>query len=151
MMSPIGSIRFSFPRLRRLAIGVVVVMIASGCAAEERDSGAGTVVAVTERDFAIKAPERVSAGDLVLQVGNRGPDSHELIVVRAEDSRLPFRTDGLTVDEEALEKATVGVLEAGEPGSLRELQLKLAPGRYQLFCNMSGHYFGGMHAELVVG
>jgi uncharacterized cupredoxin-like copper-binding protein len=26
----------------------------------------------------------------------------------------------------------------------------LAPGRYVLFCNMSGHYLGGMHRLLVV-
>jgi uncharacterized cupredoxin-like copper-binding protein len=26
----------------------------------------------------------------------------------------------------------------------------LAPGRYVLFCNMTGHYMGGMHSTLVV-
>ena len=30
------------------------------------------------------------------------------------------------------------------------LKLHLAPGRYLLFCNMEGHYMGGMHTELVV-
>jgi uncharacterized cupredoxin-like copper-binding protein len=28
--------------------------------------------------------------------------------------------------------------------------LHLRPGRYELFCNMAGHYLGGMRAELVV-
>jgi uncharacterized cupredoxin-like copper-binding protein len=83
-------------------------------------------------------------------VKNRGPDDHELIVVRADDGRLPLRGDGLTVDEEALERSAAGVLEPGDPGSLRTLDVHLVRGRYVLFCNMSGHYLGGMRAVLVV-
>ena len=30
------------------------------------------------------------------------------------------------------------------------LDVHLAPGRYKLLCNMSGHYLGGMHTALVV-
>jgi uncharacterized cupredoxin-like copper-binding protein len=30
------------------------------------------------------------------------------------------------------------------------LHLHLTPGRYVLFCNMAGHYLGGMHRTLVV-
>ena len=105
---------------------------------------------VTERDFHISAPKRVPSGDLRLSVSNHGPDNHELIVVRANGPRLPLRTDGVTVNEETLERATVGVLEPGQPGSVRRLSLHLAPGRYELLCNMAGHYLGGMHAELVV-
>jgi uncharacterized cupredoxin-like copper-binding protein len=87
----------------------------------------------------------------VLKVGNRGPDHHELIVVRIGHSPLRFRTDGLTVDEDAVRHQTVGRLEPGGAGSTRGLRLRLAPGRYELFCNMSGHYLGGMHRTLVVG
>jgi uncharacterized cupredoxin-like copper-binding protein len=105
---------------------------------------------VSERDFSISAPKRASAGDVVLQVHNTGPDDHELIVVRTADGRLPFRGDGVTVDEEALQRQEVGTLEPGEPGGTRELRVHLAPGRYVFFCNMSGHYLGGMHTELVV-
>jgi uncharacterized cupredoxin-like copper-binding protein len=87
----------------------------------------------------------------VLSVRNRGPDAHELIVVRERGARLPLRRDGSTVSEEKLEPITVGTLEPGQPGSVRKLRLHLAPGRYELFCNMSGHYLGGMHTTLVVG
>jgi uncharacterized cupredoxin-like copper-binding protein len=92
----------------------------------------------------------VSSGEVRLSVRNKGPDAHELIIVRARGLQLPLRRDGLTVNEEALERATAGVLEPGSPGGLRELRVHLAPGRYVLFCNMSGHYLGGMRAELVV-
>ena len=105
---------------------------------------------VTERDFGIKAAKQVAAGAVVFRVRNRGPGSHELLVVRASTGRLPFRSDGLTVDEEAVTKAEVGVLEPGHAGVVRELRVRLTPGRYVLFCNMSGHFLGGMHTELVV-
>jgi uncharacterized cupredoxin-like copper-binding protein len=110
----------------------------------------GTTVRVTERDFSISAPKVVTSGDLSLIVHNKGPDTHELIVVRAGGARLPLRLDGLTVDEEALQARSPGSLGGGSPGSVRRLRLHLAPGRYVLFCNMAGHYLGGMHTELVV-
>jgi hypothetical protein len=110
----------------------------------------GATLRITERDFHIALGTKVlAAGEVRLRVKNNGPDSHELIVVR-KDGRLPLRTDGLTVDEETLEHVKAGGLEPGQPGSTRELDLRLRPGRYELFCNMSGHYLGGMHAVLVV-
>lgn len=108
------------------------------------------VVRISERDFAIKAPERLPAGKVELAVRNTGPDAHELIAVRADGTRLPLRTDGATIDEESLEKVEAGALEPGEPGGLRHLSVRLEPGRYELFCNMAGHYAGGMHKRVVV-
>ena len=122
----------------------------SGCGGGGSASSRAAVVPVSERDFSITAPKRLSSGDVLLRVRNRGPDDHELIVVRADDGRLPMRRDGITIDEEALQRAEVGALEPGQPGAVRELQLNLAPGRYVLFCNMNGHYLGGMHRNLVV-
>jgi uncharacterized cupredoxin-like copper-binding protein len=43
-----------------------------------------------------------------------------------------------------------GSLEPGASGDVRDLQVHLTSGRYVLFCNMSGHYLGGMHRVLVV-
>jgi uncharacterized cupredoxin-like copper-binding protein len=109
-----------------------------------------TEVRVTERDFQISAPQQVSNGDLLLTVANQGPENHELIVVRAASARLPLRSDGLTVNEAALQPVKLPSLEPGAPGSVRELRLHLPPGRYVFFCNMAGHFMGGMHAVLVV-
>ena len=130
------------------------MLAAAGCSAGQAGTrAAGTVLRVNEWDFGIKAPKHVTAGDYRLSVKNKGPDAHELIVVREQSGQLPLRPDGVTVDEELLEPDTLGTLEPGEPGDpggLRDLEVHLAPGRYVLFCNMSGHYLGGMHANLVV-
>lgn len=139
---------------RAVVCAAVIAALAamSGCAAGRPSArNTGTAVRVDERDFHISvAPTRIPAGEVVLSVHNDGPEEHELIVVREGDHALPFRKDGVTIDEDALAKAQVGGLEPGTPGSVRELQLRLTAGRYELFCNMSGHFLGGMHAQVVV-
>jgi uncharacterized cupredoxin-like copper-binding protein len=136
-------------RLRLLVLACLALLACAGCGSGGHDSAA-RVVRITERDFRISAPKHVRSGDLLLSVRNRGPDAHELIVVR-DGSRLPLRSDGTTVSEEKLEPVIAGALEPGHPHSVRKLRLHLAPGTYELFCNMSGHYLGGMHTKLVVG
>jgi uncharacterized cupredoxin-like copper-binding protein len=141
-------------RLVRIALfaGLSLAALGSltGCGSNSSDHPrAAPVVRVAERDFRIKiAPARVRAGDVRLMLKNKGPDAHELIMVRAVRGRLPLRTDGLTVDEEGLK--AVETIEAEPPGTAHELLLHLKPGRYELFCNMAGHYLGGMRAVLVV-
>lgn len=135
--------------LLAVAAATAVVILGSGCSAG-RAGSASALVRVTESDFKIAAPERLTAGDVVLRVRNRGPDQHELLVIKLGKDALPYRGDGLTVDEEAVERNEVGVLEPGAPNRVRDLELHLTPGRYVLLCNMSGYYLGGMRRTLVV-
>jgi hypothetical protein len=134
-----------------LAVAVAALCLLGGCSAN-RSSGSpsGRIVHVSERDFHITAPAGVQAGKVRLLVKNNGPDAHELILIRARDPQLPLRGDGTTVDEDDLEPETVGALEPGEPGSTRELDVTLRPGTYELICNMTGHYMGGMESVLTV-
>jgi plastocyanin len=132
---------------------VALALLVAACGGSSASGGtpAGAhVIHVTERDFHIAAPERVSTGNLVLKLRNNGPDTHELLLVRSNGRKLPLRADDLTVDEDAVKPRTIGQLEDVQPGSSRTWTLHLAPGRYELFCNMSGHYLAGMHTELVV-
>jgi uncharacterized cupredoxin-like copper-binding protein len=141
-----GSVR------RSLLICAIAVLLLSGCSAAHHATGAAnaTVVAVTEADFKITAPTRLAAGDVVFRVHNRGPDQHEFILVKVKNPQLPFRTDGFTVNEESIQNAEPGSLVPGQPGATRDLAVHLTPGRYVMFCNMSGHFLGGMHQDLVV-
>ena len=137
-------------RLACVALGVVAVVAALGCASSH---SAGTfetkVVQVTVRDFHISAPQRLKAGTVQLSVHNKGPDAHELILVRA-NGPLPLRADGTTVDEDAVEQSTAGALEPEKPNSVSFLTVHLTPGHYEFICNMAGHYLGGMRSELIV-
>ncbi len=139
------------PLLALTALIALAVLGASACSF----TGSGSTdhvraIRITERDFSIVAPRRVRAGELRLVLHNSGPDAHELLIVREDEARPPIRPDGLTVDEAALQPQMVGVFEPGQPGSTREMRLHLSPGRYELFCNMAGHFMGGMHTILTV-
>ena len=130
-------------------VAIALVAVACSSSSQDRATPPGAV-RLKVSDFAIKAPKRIAAGTIVFDVRNEGPDTHELILVRGNGSKLPFRPDNLTIDEDALEPRTVSVLEDDHPGTVRLWNVRLAPGRYELLCNMSGHYLGGMSTELIV-
>jgi len=130
-----------------------LALLVAGCKNTSRATAGGSgapLVQITERDFHIGAPAHVAAGDVTFRVHNNGPDQHEFIMVKVASPKLPFRTDGYTVDEESIQNAEPGSLVPGQPGATRDLTVHLVAGRYVLFCNMSGHYLGGMHQDLIV-
>jgi uncharacterized cupredoxin-like copper-binding protein len=133
-----------------LLAGLVIVALPACGGDDAAPTGGATVVRITEKDFEIKAPEKLSPGKYVFEVDNRGPADHELIVAKEGEKHAPFRDDGITLDEDAIEPSIAGALEPGVPGT-RQLEIDLKPGEYVLFCNMSGHYLGGMDHELEVG
>jgi len=140
-------------RLRFPAAWIAAVLVLAGCGGGGAGRGgpAGTVVGVTERDFHIATTlAAVRSGQVTLRIHEQGPDEHELIVAPERNHGLPMRSDGFTVNEEAIQNSEPGSINPQEPGVTRYLTMNLAPGRYVLFCNMEGHYMAGMHVELRV-
>jgi len=131
----------------RLVPVLLVGLLIAGCGSAARGPAP---VRVVERDFRIAAPAQVRAGEVSLAIRNRGPVAHELIMVKVGRAPLPLRADGLTVDEDAVEARTAATLEPQQAGHETIVHARLSPGRYELFCNMSGHYRGGMRTQLVV-
>jgi uncharacterized cupredoxin-like copper-binding protein len=129
--------------------GAIGVLAAAGCGGNSQEVSQTPAVKVKERDFKISAPKRIEPGPVRLEVDNEGPVAHELVVVRGRKRDLRISSDGMNVDEEQLEERHADELEAGDPGP-RTLKLDLHPGRYVLLCNMTGHFKGGMHAEVLV-
>jgi hypothetical protein len=135
--------------LGRPTLVVLPVLAVVGCA-DTVSRAPNSLIRVSVKDFRIVVtPGHIPAGEAELVVTNHGPDTHELIVVRSRRSHLPVRLDGLTVDEEALH--AVATVEGVAPKGVGRVRLHLAPGRYELFCNMAGHFMAGMHGDLVVG
>src|SRR5919201_2776488 len=118
--------------MRRAALVSLLLLAVSGCSSSgDSAHGSSTVARITERDFKITTAQyRLPAGKVDLSVKNQGPDAHALIVVRETDSGLPMRADGLSVEEDAVERSTLGGLEPGEPGAVRHFRVHLTPGRY---------------------
>lgn len=133
-----------------VAIGAGLLVGSGAVGTRDRAEQKGALVRITEQDFKITAPRTAPAGDVRLSIVNKGPVQHELLVVRVPRTGLPMRADGLTVDEDAVARATAVMVDGLAPGTVRELAVRLTPGRYVLLCNMSGHYRGGMRADLAV-
>ncbi|HKP18019.1 MAG TPA: hypothetical protein VJT84_06025 [Gaiellaceae bacterium] len=133
-----------------VAVAVLGVVLGASTAWPRSGGSNGRLVYMTVEDFKINAPASIRPGRLRLQLHNLGPDSHELLIAPLRAARLPLRRDGLTVDEDALEPLHPVEIEAVEEGDTEETDVDLRRGRYVLFCNMAGHYLGGMHRTLVV-
>jgi uncharacterized cupredoxin-like copper-binding protein len=120
---------------------LAVMLLAGGCGGGSHR--ALRDVAITERDFHITVPRVVPAGDVRIVLTNKGPVTHELMIIHAARGDLPRRPDGFTIDEDALEHRIVDHFERAGP-STRYLVVHLTPGRYVIFCNMAGHAASGM-------
>ena len=137
------------------ALALVLAMLALAVpltvARRQEPTLSGTPVNVLLEDFKVRQVAAVvPAGTVSFDIRNQGPTTHELIVVRTDRApdKLPLQDDGLTVDEEAR-----GIDLLDEAGGLdidesETLVLDLTAGNYVMYCNLEGHYLGGMHAEL---
>ncbi|MEU2159199.1 hypothetical protein ABZ532_30025 [Streptomyces sp. NPDC019396] len=103
-------------------------------------------------------PATVSAGLLSLRVVNTGATVHEVVVLPLPSGQgIGERLTGPDgkVDEagslgEASRTCGTGEGHGIAPGAVGWTTLTLRPGRYELVCNLPGHYLAGMYTELVV-
>lgn len=103
-------------------------------------------------------PTSVPAGQVALRVANNGWLPHEVIVMPLGPGQNPgqrFIGDDWKVDEagslgEASRTCGAGDGDGIAPGTMSWTTLDLTPGRYELLCNIAGHYGSGMYTELDV-
>ena len=132
---------------------VLAMALAPAACSSPGASSSGERLPVTVRDFRITlSSSTVPRGPLTFVVHDRGPSTHEFIVARTDlaANALPLRPDGLTIDEDSSQIRMVGEIGDLDIGDTDALSLRLAPGHYVLFCNIEGHYLGGMHAAFEV-
>ncbi len=88
-------------------------------------------VIAKEYSFTLSRPE-VPAGEVVVELVNRGEDTHNLHLLEPAAGSEP------------------GALPNTTPGGVRDLKLNLHAGSYTLFCSLPGHEAKGMKATLIV-
>ena len=94
---------------------------------------------------------KVSAGWITFDVTNDSKDIvHEVIVspIKKGETELPYIADENRVDEE--KAGHLGEVSELDPGKSGSLKLDLKPGEYILYCNVPGHFIGGMWTLLEV-
>ncbi|MEO7754229.1 MAG: sulfocyanin-like copper-binding protein [Terracoccus sp.] len=106
----------------------------------------------------IAQPASVPAGKVSLVVENRGWRLHEVVVLPlakgASAGQRVVGSDGKVDEAGSLgESSTTCASGSGEgiaSGAVGWVTVTLAPGRYELVCNLKNHYANGMRQELVV-
>ena len=106
----------------------------------------------------IALPATAPAGQVSLVASNVGWRTHELVILplaagAVAGQRVPG-TDGKVTETGSLGEASNSCA-AGSGGGIRAgtvgwTTVTLAPGHYELICNLSNHYADGMRQELVV-
>ena len=108
--------------------------------------GMGMHADMSRAKMAINAnPDRMRKGAVRFDVTNLASSIvHEVIVARieSEDQVLPYDESRAKVDAEQL--YTLGSVNEIAPNKSVSLTLNLTPGKYLLYCNISGHYMAGM-------
>ena len=87
-------------------------------------------VVAKEFSFALSRPW-IRAGAAILELSNFGEDPHDLRLQRVGGTK-------------------VYGLAARRPGTRGELEVRLRPGTYRLWCSIADHRARGMRATLVV-
>jgi uncharacterized cupredoxin-like copper-binding protein len=103
-------------------------------------------------------PGTVAAGRVSLVATNMGWRTHELVILPlAAGESAGWRVPGPDgkVDEtgslaEASTRCGAGPGDGIQAGTVSWTTLTLAPGRYELVCNLPNHYADGMHQEIQV-
>jgi uncharacterized cupredoxin-like copper-binding protein len=136
-----------------LVLAVLALVVPLTLARRHDPTPRGTPVNVLLEDFSLRRDvDVVPAGTVRFRILNQGPTTHELSVIRTDRApdKLPLQRDGLTINEDAPGMDFLDEAEGLDIGDRRTLALRLAAGNYVLYCNMEGHYLGGMHAALTV-
>lgn len=84
----------------------------------------------------------IAAGKVTFVARNMGMLEHELMI-----ERLPLEMDGPGRPSEG---SAQGMIEAMDPMESGKMTVRLTPGAYELFCNLSGHYAAGQHTRFTV-
>ena len=89
----------------------------------------------------------VPSGELRFELSNADGVAHDFALLRVPDG-----AEALPALRRELERAgeAVGAVEAVAPGEAGGRTFHLPPGRYVLYCDIVGHYEGGMAYTLVV-
>jgi plastocyanin len=90
-------------------------------------------VQIVAQEFRFALSRRtIKAGLAVLELRNMGQDAHDLVLMRADGSRVLVRWP------------------MAQPGAVVDRAVRLKPGTYRLVCTVANHRALGMQATLRV-
>ncbi len=120
------------------ALGIAVAGCGSsaGTGAQARPTASATAFILQE--WSINAPTtQLRAGDVVVTATNEGSETHELVIVRTDNTvSLPTKSDGSVDEDKIPESAKPGEIADIKAGATVTKTINLAPGNYVAICNL---------------
>ena len=110
--------------------------LAGGAGAHARRAPAHLLVDAQEWSL-WPSPTSLPAGTVIVQLWNRGQDSHDLRIRRLNSAGQ------MTGPIEGAVKVTLS-------GAISQATWHLTPGRYEIYCSLPGHLMMGMHTRITV-
>ena len=95
--------------------------------------------------------QRAKTGIVTFAIANFGTIPHEFIVVKTDfkSGDIPIgKNNRINEDGDGVE--AINEIAEFEVDTSHILKVMLAPGSYQLLCNIAGHYKNGMHVDFTV-
>jgi len=149
-------------RSRILALCAIALCTVAGCSSTSTSttgsstSNARATFVLTEWKIALEGT--IPAGEVPIEVDNKGGEKHEVVIVAAKDvASLPKKADGSVDEDQIPETDKVG--ESGDvpAGSSVTDLFTFKPGTYLAFCNivddmdMSGSTAMGANGNMPMG
>jgi uncharacterized cupredoxin-like copper-binding protein len=122
--------------------GMAGAMMGSRTIVGSGAASARTVNVTLGEMFVRPSRSTITAGKVTFAAKNVGMLEHELMIERA-----PIKMDG---PGRPNEEAAMGMIDDMGHLGTGKMTLKLTPGTYVLFCNVSGHYAAGQHTTFTV-
>ena len=91
----------------------------------------------------------VASGELRFELSNADAIRHDFVLIRTDRAAADLPVARGRVDLAGAGEV-VGTVEAVAPGRAGGRTFDLPPGRYVLYCDIAGHYEGGMYYTLVI-
>lgn len=139
------------PRALLVAGAALGMGLTTGCGSDDGSSDMSNDVTGELSEWKVKVSSKgAAAGPVTFTITNKGTIEHEFLVVKTDipvgeiplvDDKFEEEADGIEVIDEIAEFPK---------GETQTLEVDLAPGNYQLVCNIKGHYGSGMHTGFVV-
>jgi uncharacterized cupredoxin-like copper-binding protein len=142
--------RCTAPNLSGQVVGVSLTNM-GGPMMGRRNGMGGAMRMTTDRNTVVH-------GTVSFLATNAGNISHELLILPLPDDQIPgtrpigadARIDEARSLGEASNTCAEGPGQGILPGASGWVTVTLPPGRYELVCNLPGHYAAGMYTQLTV-
>ena len=130
----------------------------SGCAADDINLGVPYSAEISNKivgsvdEWKVKvSAASANAGEVTFAITNFGTIPHEFLVVKTDIplGDIPLGSNN-RFDEESEGLEVIDEISEWQPNTAGLLKVVLEAGKYQLLCNIEGHYKNGMHAAFEV-